>query len=147
MLMRNDRLRCGGSGRGSNYEGCLWHAQEPITLANSEPEPDIAVIRGNPRDDRARHPGAADVAMVIEIADATLERDRTIKKCLYACAGIPTYWIVNLVESVIEVYSVPGGWDNVSTYQQEQVFGQSETIALMIAGQTVAHLNVGDFLP
>jgi Uma2 family endonuclease len=70
-------------------EGWYVDAQEPITLLDSEPEPDVVVVRGNTRDYLDRHPGSQDLALVVEIADSTLERDRTSKKRLYARAGIP----------------------------------------------------------
>ena len=65
--------------------------QEPITLADSEPEPDAVIVRGKTRDYLDRHPGAADVELVVEVADSTLERDRTLKKTIYASAGIAVY--------------------------------------------------------
>jgi Uma2 family endonuclease len=52
---------------------------EPITLLDSEPEPDVVVVRGNTRDYLDRHPGSQDLALVVEIADSTLERDRSSK--------------------------------------------------------------------
>src|SRR5262249_41008702 len=73
-----------------------WYvdAQEPITLETSEPEPDGVVVRGETRQYLDRHPGPRDVALVVEIADASLDRDRGLKKRLYAEAGIPAYWIL-----------------------------------------------------
>ena len=58
-----------------------WHvrARDPITLADSEPEPDVAVVRGGPERYEDRHPGPRDVGLVIETADASLERDRRTK--------------------------------------------------------------------
>jgi Uma2 family endonuclease len=86
-----------------------WYvdSQEPITLSNSEPEPDIVVVRGDTRQYLDRHPGAEDIALIIEVSDTTLQRDRTVKKRIYARAGISIYWIVNLVEGLVEVYSQP----------------------------------------
>jgi Uma2 family endonuclease len=86
-----------------------WYvdSQEPITLSNSEPEPDIVVVRGDTRQYLDRHPGAEDIALIIEVSDTTLQRDRTVKKRIYARAGISIYWIVNLVEEQVEVYSQP----------------------------------------
>src|SRR5262245_39077842 len=78
--------------------GWFVDEQEPITTPDSEPEPDLAVTRGTPRDYQDRHPGPQDVALVIEIADATLKRDRGRKKRLYARAFIREYWIVNLID-------------------------------------------------
>jgi Uma2 family endonuclease len=68
-----------------------WYvdAQEPVTLSDSEPEPDVMIVRGETRDYHDRHPGPEDVALIIEVADPTLERDREVKKILYARAGIP----------------------------------------------------------
>ncbi len=86
-----------------------WYVdtQEPLTTADSEPEPDVVVVRGETRQYLDRHPGPEDVGLVVEVADTTLQRDRTSKKRLYARAGIPVYWIVNLPESRCEVYSEP----------------------------------------
>ena len=63
-----------------------WHAatQDPITTDASEPEPDVSIVRGDPRDYADRHPEPADAAIVIEVADTTLARDRGIKRRIYA---------------------------------------------------------------
>jgi Uma2 family endonuclease len=80
--------------------------QCPLALGDySEPEPDIAVVVGGLRDFRDHHPASA--LLVVEVADSTLVFDRDIKGGLYARAGIPEYWIVNLVERQIEVYRDP----------------------------------------
>jgi Uma2 family endonuclease len=92
-------------------EGWYVEEQKPLTFADSEPEPDVAVIRGDTRQYRDRHPGPADVMLVVEVSDASLRRDRKVKKRIYARAGIPLYWIVNLVERCVEVYSESGDGD------------------------------------
>jgi Uma2 family endonuclease len=69
--------------------------------------PDLAIVPGKPSDYRHKHPTTA--LLVIEIADTTLEYDRTQKLALYAKAGIPEYWILNLPERVLEVYREPSG--------------------------------------
>lgn len=82
--------------------------QDPITLpSNSEPEPDFTILRI--RDDNYRFalPNAADVLLVIEVSDSTLKYDREIKNSLYAEAGISDYWIFNLVDNQLEIYSEP----------------------------------------
>ena len=82
-------------------------AQGPIALdAESEPEPDVAVVPGTARDYRAGHPTHA--VLVIEVAESSLRRDREEKGSLYARAGIADYWIVNLVDRVLEVFREPG---------------------------------------
>ena len=90
-----------------------WYvdAQEPITLADSEPEPDVCIVRGATEDYAASNPSSENVALVVEIADTTLERDRGLKKRMYARAAIPTYWIINLVEQRLEEYSEPAEED------------------------------------
>lgn len=94
-----------------------WYtgSQHPITLNDSEPEPDVVVFRGHTRDYRDRHPGASEVALVIEVADSTLPRDRVVKKQIYASAGIPLYWIINLIDNTLEVFSQPLNGDYVES--------------------------------
>jgi Uma2 family endonuclease len=82
--------------------------QNPIRLGpHSEPQPDFALLRYRP--DRYKHqlPTAADVLLVVEIADKSLCYDREIKTPLYARHGIPEYWIVNLRERRVEVHQDP----------------------------------------
>jgi hypothetical protein len=88
--------------------GFHLRCQLPIALLPTRaPEPDIAIIRGPPGDYGKRHPGPNDVAAVFEVADSSLEFDRTTKLRLYAAAGIPVYWIVNLIDQAVEVYERP----------------------------------------
>ncbi|WP_347277149.1 Uma2 family endonuclease [Coleofasciculus sp. FACHB-712] len=127
-------------------EGWYIDTQEPITLADSEPEPDVVVVRGNTRDYLDRHPGASDIALIIEVADSTLERDRTSKQRLYTRAGIPIYWIINLPEKQIEVYTEPVVTSE-SIYQHRQDYQLSNEVPVAIAGQIVSRLLVLDLLP
>ena len=128
-------------------EGWYVDAQEPITLLDSEPEPDVVVVRGDTRDYLDRHPGSPDLALVVEIADSTLERDRTSKKRLYARAGIPVYWIVNLPEQKLEVYTEPIDLAQEPTYQQRQDYSLSDEVSVAIEGREVGRLTVRDLLP
>jgi Uma2 family endonuclease len=78
----------------------------PLALGEwSEPEPDIAVVA--PGDYSREHPTSA--LLVVEAADSSLRKDRRIKAELYAEHGIPEYWIVNLVERIVEVHTLPAG--------------------------------------
>jgi Uma2 family endonuclease len=128
-------------------EGWYVDGQEPITLEDSEPEPDVVVVQGNTRDYLDRHPGSQDLALVVEIADSTLERDRTSKKRLYARAGIPVYWIVNLPEEKLEVYTEPIDLAQEPTYQQRQDYSLSDEVSVAIEGREVGRLAVRDLLP
>jgi Uma2 family endonuclease len=80
--------------------------QGPLLLGGSEPEPDIAVVSGHPRDYVGRsHP--SDALLVIEISDTSLQFDREEKGSLYARTGLREYWIVNLIDRCVEVYGNP----------------------------------------
>lgn len=126
-----------------------WYvdSQEPITLADSEPEPDIVVVRGATRDYLSRHPGPADVALVVEVADATLGRDQGMKKRLYARAAIPVYWIVNLAERRCEVYTEPSGLADEPDYLARRDYKLGEEVPVVVAGQEVGRVSVGDMMP
>ncbi|MEM7367704.1 MAG: Uma2 family endonuclease [Bacteroidota bacterium] len=89
-------------------ETYILRFQDPTTLDNhSEPEPDIAVVYPRTDDYVSAHPGPDEVLLLIEIADSSLSYDRTIKVPLYASAGIPELWIVNVAGEAIEVYLNP----------------------------------------
>jgi Uma2 family endonuclease len=86
------------------HQKALHIIQNPITLADSEPQPDVAIVRW--RDDfyLAGHPTPPDIYWVIEVADTTITYDRGVKVPLYLSAGIPEVWLVNLNEDCLEVY-------------------------------------------
>lgn len=87
-------------------EHYFLNVQTPLRLsAISEPEPDVAVFAGEPRDYAGTIPSTA--TLVVEISVSTLAYDRTVKTSLYASADIPEYWIVNLVSNQVEVYRRP----------------------------------------
>ena len=83
--------------------------QSAVTLTESEPEPDFAVVRGDETAYLTRHPNAADIGLVVEVSDSALPGDRDDKGRIYAQAGIPCYWIVNINDRQIEVYTAPSG--------------------------------------
>lgn len=86
--------------------GWVVRIQLPVSLdEESEPEPDVVVVRGRSADYRYAHPSRPELA--IEVADSSLTFDRQQKGSLYARAGIQDYWIVNLVDRVVEVYRDP----------------------------------------
>ena len=126
-----------------------WYVdtQEPITTDDSEPEPDVVVVRGETRHYLDRHPGLNDVGLVIEVADTTLQRDRGFKKQLYARAGIPVYWIVNLSDNQCEVYTEPSGPEPQPDYRQRQDYGASDVMPVVLAGVEVGRMAVREFLP
>ena len=122
-----------------------WYveAQEPITLQASEPEPDIAVIRGDTRMYPRRHPGIGDIGLVVEVSDSTLDRDRIMKKRIYATAGIPFYWLLDLNRRKLEVYSEP----RASEYAQTAEYAEHDTIPVILDGVPAGTVRVSDLLP
>lgn len=116
--------------------------QSAITTDDSEPEPDLAVVRGPARRYLAQHPSPAEVALLIEVSASTLDYDRDVKGPIYARSGIVVYWIINLVDARIEVYS-----DLVAgAYQQREEFTEPMAIPIIIAGQKIADVPVRNFL-
>jgi Uma2 family endonuclease len=127
--------------------GWFADSQEPITTDDSEPEPDVRVVRGERRAFRERHPGPRDIGLVVEVSDATLERDRKLKKQLYGRAGISVYWIVNLRERRLEVYTEPSGPAAKAGYGRRQDFGPGDVVPVTLDGVEVGRLAVDDLLP
>jgi Uma2 family endonuclease len=94
--------------------GYTVRVQHPLAVgAEDEPEPDLAVVRGGPRDHLAEHPHTA--VLVVEVAESSLAYDRDDKALLYARAGVPGYWIINLVDRRTEVHRdpTPAGYRSV----------------------------------
>jgi Uma2 family endonuclease len=120
--------------------------QMAVVLPDSVPEPDLAVVRGDEANYLTRHPTAADCALVIEVADSSLLRDQRDKTRIYARAGIPLYWIVNLPDRRVEVYSNPSGPVAVPQYQAFATFQPGDTVPLPLDAATVS-VPAADLLP
>jgi Uma2 family endonuclease len=103
----------------------------------------VAIVKGSDADYKLRLPEPADVALLVEVSDSTLSQDRGLKRSVYARARIPVYWIVNLVERQVEVYSRPGK----RGYASHQVFKPGQQVPVMIAGHRLAPIAVDDILP
>lgn len=106
-------------------------SQLPLTLSRvDEPEPDLAIVRGTPEDFADRHPGPSDVVAVIEVADSSVDFDRSTKQRLYAAAGIPAHWIINLPEDHIEVLEDPQPAER--RYARRREVGRNESARLVL---------------
>ena len=117
-----------------SHRAILW-IQNPVRLNDySEPVPDAAVLK--PREDfyAAQHPTPEDVLLIVEVSDSTILTDRNVKVPLYARAGIPEVWLVNLPKQVIEVYSEPAE----GKYQKAVTFIPGE----VLTSPTVASLSL-----
>lgn len=128
-------------------DGWYVDSQEPITTADSEPEPDVTVVRGTRLDYLDRHPYPYEVGLVVEVADATLQRDRSTKKRVYARAGIAVYWLVNLVKQQIEVYTQPVQTGKQPDYRQHQIYHLADRISVILDEVEVGHIAVDEVLP
>lgn len=122
-----------------------WHVttQDPVTLADSEPEPDLMVVRGDGHEYLHRHPQGGEIGLVVEVSDSSLRRDRVIKKRIYARAGIPVYWLVDLTARRIEVYGDPQAAD----YASLEVLDPSKAVTFSLDGHPLGQIAVHAVLP
>jgi len=127
-------------------EEWLLRVQCAISTATSEPEPDVAVVRGPEQRYDSRHPSSRDIVFVAEVADSSLEQDRVEKQRIYAGARVPVYWIVNLVGRQIEVHSLPRA-GRMPTYRQRRVFQPGERLPVVIDSTEIARFRVTELLP
>jgi Uma2 family endonuclease len=124
----------------------VLRVQSAATLDRGEPEPDLVVARGPARRYVTQHPGPKDIGLVVEISDSTLAVDRGLKLANYARNRLPIYWIVNLIDALVEVYTESKGGRS-PTYRQRRDYGPHEAVPLVLAGQTVADIPVREMLP
>jgi Uma2 family endonuclease len=127
--------------------GWRLRVQLTVVFTDSQPEPDFAVVRGDARTYLARHPGPADVGLLIEVADSSLLRDQRDKTRIYARGGIPGYWIINLLDRQVEVYTQPSGPTALPSYGSVQIYHSGERVPLVLDGVTVGTVAVADLLP
>jgi len=127
--------------------GRFVREDKPVRIPDfDEPRPDIAVVRGDAKVYAHRHPGPEDVSLLVEVSDTTLQRDRGEKWVNYGRSGIPVYWIVNLVDRQVEVYTDPtaAGYGSRVVYAQ---FLSAQLAPVMIDGIEVGQIAVSDILP
>lgn len=132
--------------RGQIPSGWRIRILSAITLGDSEPEPDLVVASGPAHRYLPKHPTVEEIGLIIEIAEASLVRDQRDKGRLYARAGIVCYWIVNLIDRQIEVYSNPTGPDAAPRYRQRLDYGVNDAVAVVIGGKEVGIVSVRDVL-
>jgi len=132
--------------RGQLPAGWRIRIQSAITTDDSEPEPDLAIVLGPASRYADKHPGPQDIALVMEVADSSLAYDRDAKARLYARAQIAVYWIVNLVDMQVEVYSDPSGPAANPGYRQHQTYRTGAVLPLVIGSQNVGSIAVRDLL-
>lgn len=164
ILVRKDNSDSGGDPmtHGPKHAFCIQRLKEleekvkpyryhlrqqlPITLSDSrEPEPDIAIVRGTIADYSEHHPAPSDCLAVIEVADSSLDYDRTTKASIYAAAGIAFYWIVNLPARRIEIYESPVAAEQ--RYAKQTSFEAGDIIGLSLDRHLSVNIEVDGILP
>jgi Uma2 family endonuclease len=125
--------------------GWLARKEEPVRIpAYNEPEPEVAVVRGINADYRRRIPTPDDVALLVEVSDSTLAQDQGLKLMAYATDRIPVYWIVNLVDRQIEVYTRP---TKAGRYRSRKDYKPGQQVPVVIDGQPLPPIAVDDIMP
>jgi Uma2 family endonuclease len=98
----------------------LVTCQDPVRIEDhSEPQPDIALVKAREDFYTSRHPGPEDTLLLIEVSDSSLAKDRGLKMSIYAEAGFPEYWIIDVKRGVVEVYRQPSGERYEETFELE----------------------------
>ena len=123
-----------------------WHIgkEDPVVVSEwGKPEPDLSVVRGTENDYLDRAVTAADVGLVVEIAESSLVTDRTEMNKVYARAGIPVYWIINLVDRQVEVYTQPSN----DGYRSREDFAWDQDVPVVIEGREVGRIAASDIVP
>lgn len=126
--------------------GCHLEVQAPLTIVpRHEPEPDAMIVRGNPDDFATRHPEPADTSCVVEVADSSLDRDRTTKLRIYATAGIPQYCLIDLRERRVAVHEDPDRERGV--YRDRRELAPEATVDLLLPDGRRFEVAAADLLP
>ena len=123
-----------------------WHSrvERPVRLPeqDSEPVPDLSIVRGGLKDYADRHPEPADIALIVEVAKTSLQEDRD-QAVILGAVGIPVYWIVNLEDRQLEVYAAPAA----GAYPAPSILSESDSVEMVIDGLVVGRIAVADLLP
>ena len=118
------------------------YTQDPIALDdNSEPEPDITLVRIDPFDYATHHPTPSEVYLIIEVADSSLAYDREIKAKIYARSGIADYWVLNVNDRQLHVFREPAD----DRYQSEVIIGETGSISPLEF--PAFNISIGEMLP
>jgi Uma2 family endonuclease len=127
-----------------------WHIrpeQRMVIGDDGEPEPGITVVRGTLDDYPDRHPNTTDLALIVEVADSTLDEDQGEVLETYASHGIPVYWIANIRARRLEMHTEPSGPGPKPVYRSVRHFGTGESIPVILDGQDVGRIAVANIFP
>jgi Uma2 family endonuclease len=127
--------------------GWFVQIQDVVGLQTSEPEPDASILRGDETSYDTRQPEPTDTGIVIEVAVTSLRLDRRSKGHLYAEAGIPVYWIINVADGLIEVYTDPDLAATPPQYATRTDYRPGQDLPIVLDGTQVSSIPVADLLP
>jgi Uma2 family endonuclease len=129
-------------------ENWIARSQKPVTIPGraSEPEPDIAIVCGPEELYDGRQPYPNEIAMVCEVSESSIGNDTREKLSIYAAAKIPEYWIVNLIERRLEVYTEPRGGKK-PTYKQLKIYGPEDQVPFVLDGKERGRVRVKELQP
>lgn len=119
--------------------------QQPVTTADSEPEPDIAIATGPESKYADRHPTPRETVLVIEVSDTSLAYDRGTKLELYAADKVVEYWVVNLIDGVVEVHTQPKGGKKPG-YKAKVEYRAGESVPVVLGGKQVGTIPVSEII-
>jgi Uma2 family endonuclease len=126
-------------------ENWVVRSQSPLTFATSEPEPDIAIAPGPDTLYETRHPGPRDIRCLMEVAESSLLYDREEKGPIYAAARIPQYWLFNLIDRCVEVFSRPQAGRRPA-YRAVKIYTIEDVLALELDGKPFGEIDVKQLL-
>ena len=121
--------------------GWWLREEKPVRIPDfDEPEPDISIVRGSRSDYRSRHPAPGEIEFLVEVSDTSLSWDRAGKMFAYSRAGVPTYWILNLIDRELEVYSHP----SPEGYKERHVLKPGDQASVVLNQIEVGRIAVDD---
>jgi Uma2 family endonuclease len=117
-----------------------------ITLTDSEPEPDFAIVRGDEKLYHDHHPGPSEIGTLVEISSSSLTIDRVDKTRIYARDKIPVYWVVNVVDKIVEVYTQPSGPCDAPAYGKRDNYPVGSSVLVVLDGYAAGSIAVADIM-
>lgn len=121
--------------------------QSAVTLSDSVPEPDFALVRGDHRTYMTRHPSPADIGLIVEVANTSLDRDIEEKSEVYARSGIVAYWVIDVANSLVHVFGRPSGPAPTPAYANHAVVGPAAAVELILDGIAVGLIPATELSP
>lgn len=125
----------------------MVRVQSAVSFLAHEPEPDIVVAVGPEGRYDDHHPRPHEIALIVEVADSSINFDRGLKKAGYANAGVIEYWVVSIPDRVVDVYTDPTGPEARPLYRVMHQSGLDDSIAVRIEGREIGRIEVREIFP